>query len=87
MPPTPQEYADEAKLRELVARYSEFINFPIYLMATKEVDVPVEEAADADKAEDGSDKDKAAEEEEEEEETSDGELGNGWAVCCPSLQL
>ena len=41
-----QEYLEEAKLKELVARYSEFINFPIYLYASKEVDVPVDEAAD-----------------------------------------
>ena len=38
-----QEYASEEKLRELVKRYSEFINFPIYLYDSKEVDVPVEE--------------------------------------------
>ena len=33
----------EVKLRELVAQYSEFINFPIYLWSTKEVqqDVPL----------------------------------------------
>ncbi|KAG0589015.1 hypothetical protein M758_2G239300 [Ceratodon purpureus] len=39
------EYAQEDKLRELVKRYSEFISFPIYLWASKEVDVevPVEE--------------------------------------------
>jgi len=38
-PPTPhntttttvQEYAEESKLRALVAKYSEFINFPIYM--------------------------------------------------------
>lgn len=41
-----QEYLEEAKLKELVARYSEFINFPIYLYASKEVDVPADEAAD-----------------------------------------
>lgn len=29
-----------------MARYSEFINFPIYLYASKEVDVPADEAAD-----------------------------------------
>jgi heat shock protein beta len=28
-------------LQELVKKYSEFINFPIYLWATKEVDVEV----------------------------------------------
>ena len=33
-----QEYADETKLRELVGKYSEFINFPIYLWGSKEVD-------------------------------------------------
>ena len=38
-----QEYLDQAKLKELVAKYSEFINFPIYLYSSKEVDVPVEE--------------------------------------------
>lgn len=29
-----------------MAKYSEFINFPIYLYASKEVDVPADEAAD-----------------------------------------
>jgi len=43
-----QEYASEAKLRELVKKYSEFINFPIYLYDSKEVDVPVEEGEDED---------------------------------------
>ena len=38
-----QEYASEAKLRELVKRYSEFINFPIYLYESKEIDVPVDD--------------------------------------------
>ncbi|PIA26991.1 hypothetical protein AQUCO_08400035v1 [Aquilegia coerulea] len=33
------EYLEEDKLKELVKRYSEFINFPIYIWATKEVDV------------------------------------------------
>lgn len=41
-----QEYASEAKLRELVKRYSEFINFPIYLYESKEIDVPIEEDAE-----------------------------------------
>ncbi|XP_024394863.1 endoplasmin homolog [Physcomitrium patens] len=52
------EYAQEDKLRELVKKYSEFISFPIYLWASKEVDVevPVEEA-----------------EEKEEKETDDAE--------------
>lgn len=53
-----QEYLDEAKLKELIAKYSEFINFPIYLYASKEIDEPVEDddepaaAADTDEVED-----------------------------------
>ena len=31
------EYLEEAKLKDLVAKYSEFINFPIYLYSSKEV--------------------------------------------------
>jgi heat shock protein beta len=48
------EYAQEDKLRELVKKYSEFINFPIYLWASKEIDVevPVEENEDAEDVED-----------------------------------
>ena len=47
------EYKEETKLRELVAQYSEFINFPIYLWTTKETEVEVpdedaqQEAADS----------------------------------------
>ena len=41
-----QEYADETKLRELVGKYSEFINFPIYLWGSKEVDKEADEEAD-----------------------------------------
>ncbi|GLI59667.1 hypothetical protein VaNZ11_001606 [Volvox africanus] len=59
-----QEYATEAKLKELVQRYSEFINFPIYLQTEKEVEVPVEEEAEEAKE----DKEEEAEEAEEEDE-------------------
>lgn len=61
-----QEYLEEAKLKELVAKYSEFINFPIYLYSSKEVDkevpvdeeeAPEDEEADADKDKDASDDD------------------------------
>jgi heat shock protein 90kDa beta len=55
-----QEYADQAKLKELVQKYSEFINFPIYLYTSKEVDVPVEE-----EPEEEDDKDENAEPKEE----------------------
>ncbi|KAL0314563.1 UNVERIFIED_CONTAM: Endoplasmin [Sesamum angustifolium] len=45
-----QEYLDEFKLKELVKKYSEFINFPIYLWASKEVDeeVPADEDESSD---------------------------------------
>ncbi|CAN0872001.1 Endoplasmin homolog [Linum grandiflorum] len=35
------EYLEESKLKDLVKRYSEFINFPINLWSTKEIDVEV----------------------------------------------
>ncbi|KAF8405393.1 hypothetical protein HHK36_010298 [Tetracentron sinense] len=35
------EYLEESKLKELVKKYSEFINFPISIWASKEVDVEV----------------------------------------------
>lgn len=34
-----REYAQEERLRELVQKYSEFINFPIYLLTSKTVEV------------------------------------------------
>lgn len=34
------EYLEEAKLKDLVAKYSEFINFPIYLYSSKQVGHP-----------------------------------------------
>ncbi|KAG6774736.1 hypothetical protein POTOM_022105 [Populus tomentosa] len=46
------EYLEESKLKDLVKKYSEFINFPIYLWASKEVDAEVpadeEESSDED---------------------------------------
>lgn len=49
-----QEYATEAKLRELVQKYSEFINFPIHLYDSKQIDVEVEEEEEAAEAADDS---------------------------------
>jgi heat shock protein beta len=69
------EYADQGKLKELVAKYSEFINFPIYLHTEKEVEkeVPIDEeegeeptAAGDDSAE-GDDDDDVADEDEDAE--------------------
>ncbi|CAN1323016.1 Endoplasmin homolog [Linum perenne] len=58
------EYLEESKLKDLVKRYSEFINFPINLWATKEIDVEVP-----------ADEDDTSEEEDkpEEEETEKGD--------------
>jgi HSP90 family molecular chaperone len=69
--PEALEYAEEAKLRDLVGKYSEFINFPIYLQVEKEVEVPVEdsEAAGGDQPSDVEVEDDS----DEEEEVADGE--------------
>jgi heat shock protein beta len=65
---------------ELVAKYSEFINFPIYLWSSKEVEEEVavetteeeEEDDTAEAADDDEDEDDASVEDEEEEEEDDG---------------
>ncbi|XP_058731886.1 endoplasmin homolog isoform X2 [Vicia villosa] len=63
------EYAEEFKLKELVKKYSEFINFPINIWASKEVDVevPVDE--------DESTQDEDSTESKEENEDEDAEKG------------
>lgn len=68
--PEAKEYLQESKLRDLVARYSEFINFPISLLVEKtiEKELPIEKD-DMEKPED-KDTDAVVE---EESETSDEE--------------
>ncbi|EPS69355.1 hypothetical protein M569_05408 [Genlisea aurea] len=66
-----QEYLDEYKLKELVKKYSEFINFPIYLWASKEVDEEV--PADEDEDEEAPESKSPEEEDEEEEEDAEKE--------------
>ncbi|CAI9116976.1 OLC1v1018282C3 [Oldenlandia corymbosa var. corymbosa] len=60
-----QEYLDEFKLKDLVKKYSEFINFPIYLWASKEVDVevPADDDESSDDEEEKSDSSSSEEEE------------------------
>jgi len=55
-----RDYAAEPKLRELVARYSEFIGYPIYLETEAEVDVPVDADVSTDGEEIGEDAAKTA---------------------------
>ena len=52
-----QEYLEESKLKELVGKYSEFINFPIYIYSSKEVSEEVEIAEDAEEIADTEDDD------------------------------
>nr|AAN34791.1 Grp94 [Xerophyta viscosa] len=61
-----KEYLDESKLKELVKKYSEFINFPIYLWASKEVDVEV--PSDEEESSDVEEKSESESSEEEIEE-------------------
>ncbi|KAL0351744.1 UNVERIFIED_CONTAM: Endoplasmin [Sesamum calycinum] len=65
-----QEYLDEFKLKELVKKYSEFINFPIYLWASKEVDeeVPADEDESSDDEETSTKTSEEGEEEDAEKE-------------------
>ncbi|KAK7321809.1 hypothetical protein VNO77_32769 [Canavalia gladiata] len=63
------EYLEEAKLKDLVKRYSEFINFPIYIWASKEVDVEV--PADEDESVDEEDSAESTSKEESEDEDAD----------------
>ncbi|GJZ12002.1 endoplasmin [Tanacetum coccineum] len=61
------EYLEESKLKELVKKYSEFINFPIYLWASKEV--RCREKAEATEGEEKEEEDSDKEEDEEKSKT------------------
>jgi heat shock protein 90kDa beta len=73
-------FFQESKLKELVSRYSEFINFPIYLLTEKEVEVPIDDDATEDKASDETDV--------TDKPTSEDEAGDddGKLVLAPTLQ-
>ncbi|KAI8467493.1 MAG: Hsp90 protein-domain-containing protein [Monoraphidium minutum] len=72
--PEAMEYAEEAKLRDLVRKYSEFINFPIYMETEKEVDVPVEEEEDETKDEAAKDDSKDDDKKDDEDDDEDGDV-------------
>merc|ERR1712196_537763 len=65
-----QEYLEETKLKDLVEKYSEFINFPIYMWESKEEseEVPIE-----DDDEEKSDEEKEEEDDEDEEDEDEDE--------------
>ncbi|KAJ6352078.1 hypothetical protein OIU76_001321 [Salix suchowensis] len=67
------EYLEESKLKDLVKKYSEFINFPIYLWASKEVDVevPADEDESSDEAAESSSSDDGESEKSEDEDAED----------------
>ncbi|KAK1554789.1 hypothetical protein Q3G72_017407 [Acer saccharum] len=68
------EYLEESKLKDLVKKYSEFINFPIYIWATKEVDVEVptdEDESSEEEKDTSSSEDEETEKGEDEEEDSE----------------
>ena len=62
------EFLEESKLRELVGKYSEFIDFPIYLYGSKEVDVEAPEEEE----------DEAAADDTEEDDISDESTEGTW---------
>ena len=73
-----QEYLEEDKLKELVEKYSEFINFPIYLWNSEEVeeDVPLSDeelAEQAAKAESGEEDEEDLEETDEDNESEEND--------------
>ncbi|KAJ8772784.1 hypothetical protein K2173_027961 [Erythroxylum novogranatense] len=64
------EYLEQSKLKDLVKKYSEFINFPIHLWASKEIDA--EARADDDESSDEEETSESSSSEEEgESETSE----------------
>ncbi|XP_009791518.1 endoplasmin homolog [Nicotiana sylvestris] len=67
------EYLDEYKLKDLVKKYSEFINFPIYLWASKEVEkeVPTDEDESSDEEETSETSPSEDEEEDDSEKAED----------------
>ncbi|KAJ0085523.1 hypothetical protein Patl1_09530 [Pistacia atlantica] len=67
------EYLEESKLKDLVKKYSEFINFPIYIWASKEVDVevPSDEDEEEEKTETSSSEEEETEKSEDEDEDSE----------------
>ena len=71
-----EEYLDTDNLKEIVTKYSEFIQFPIYLQTSKTEKVPVEKTDEEPKADDEEKKDEGedAEVKDEDEEAKEPEM-------------
>jgi len=65
------DYLSEDKLKETAKKYSQFIQFPIYVKVKKEVDVEAEEEEDDDKEDEEKKDDVETKDEEEKEEKED----------------
>jgi len=65
------EYLAEDKLKEAAKKYSQFIQFPIYVKVKKEVDADAEEDDDDDDKEDDEEKDDVETKDDDEEETKE----------------
>merc|ERR1712151_646646 len=67
------DYLSEDKLKDTTKKYSQFIQFPIYVKVNKEVDVEAEEEEDDDKEEDEDEKKDDVETKDDEEEKEEEE--------------
>merc|ERR1712194_822418 len=67
------DYLSEDKLKEASKKYSQFIQFPIYVKVKKEVDADTEEDDDDDKDEDDEEKKDDAETKDDDDEKEDEE--------------
>jgi len=75
------DYLSEDKLKESAKKYSQFIQFPIYVKVKKEVDTDIEEDEDDDEKEEKDDvetKDDEEKEEEEDEKKADKKTVYEW---------
>merc|ERR1712023_204877 len=68
------DYLSEDKLKDTAKKYSQFIQFPIYVKIKKEVDADAEEEEDDDEEEEEEDEEEEEEEEEEDEKEDKEEL-------------